>query len=90
MITKIQSLVVGFVGAGLILLPVKALYIAQTTETRVLFHPIAMVIAWVLGFFFLQTPYLIFRRYGKRALIQLWVCTVLAAIIVADSVRFLF
>ena len=79
---KLQSVVVGLVGLYLVFLPVQCAYLIAVKHMRVFFPLVGYPISFLLGVYLLQTPYLVFRKYGVRARIQMWLGTAVAVPII--------
>jgi len=76
-IVKALSCLVGLVGIYIVFMVFFLLYLFFVRKMRVFFPFFGYPIGFLLAYFFLQTPYLVFKEYGVRARFQLWICTIL-------------
>lgn len=81
-IWKVISCTIGLVGLYLMFLFFHLIYHVFVLHTRVFFSFLGYPILLILGFLFIQTPFLVFLKHGSRARIQTSACGVLASIII--------
>lgn len=82
---KAVACVVGLVGIYLVFIFFQCLYFMFVRHVRAFFPLFGYPVLLILGYLFLQTPFLVFRKYGPRARIQTVACSMLAGAIIVIS-----
>ncbi len=79
---KALACVVGLAGLYLVFTFFQCMDVLFVEQGRIFFPLFGYPVLLILGYLFLQTPFLIFWKYGPRARIQAVACGVLAGVII--------